>query len=264
MALHAWLCGDERPDWAKHLRSDAAGPFVRGLKYLQATEDSLLRPDNVNSYDKNPSIRKLLDQLVGRSASARVAALWELARCDNATAEAVEAVARCLDDAWPGLRAEAARTLAQWGVAAEAAIPRLADALYDGEEECRIAAAYALGMLHMQADSIVPQLADRLNDPPTIDAAAWALSRFGAEAAPAMPQMLAQLQDELERGVGAIDYLVYAIRHVSPNAEAEIRQVIASCDPETQPQAEEVMPEDGPPPNPPGRSGLRFWADGSA
>jgi len=261
MALHAWLRGDENPTWGGHLRRDAAEALDQGLRYLIQTKDSLLRRDNVRSRSRNLSVHELLDRLKQGSTSARAAALWELARGDLATAESVQAVTHGLADRQAGLRAEAARTLAAWGSAAETAIPHLGEALGDSDEEVRMASAYALGKLRQQPDVVVPELIDRLNDPETIDTVAWALAQFGSAAQLVLPQLLARLKDELGRGDGSIDYLAYAVRAIAPDAEAEIERLIESCDSELQPQARELLPESGPIPDPPGGNGLWFWAD---
>ncbi|MEN6450351.1 MAG: HEAT repeat domain-containing protein [Thermoguttaceae bacterium] len=262
MALHGWLCGDEKPAWLSHLRTDAADALTQGLRYLTATEHSLLRPDNLYSGDHAPSASSLIGQLGARHPADRVAALWEFARHDSATAEVVQAVTERLEDRYPGVRAEAARALAQWGPAADSAIPQLADVLEDADEEVRMAAAYAIGRLHGQAERVVPLLVRQLDDPLTVNTAAWALGQFGPAAASALPRLLVRLGDELGRGDGAIDYLSYAIRMISPDPETEIQRLVASCDEETQTQASELLPESGPIALPGGSTGVRFWAGG--
>jgi hypothetical protein len=261
MALHAWLCGEQRPDWASHLRLDAATAFTEGLRYLERTEDSLLRPDNLRRPDAN-SVDRLLDQLEQRSPSARVAALWELARLGTEAGKAVPAVVHCLADARTGIRAEAARTLAELGPSAEVAIHDLVAALDDPEEEVRAAAAFALGKLHLQPEIAIESLTDRLDDPSTLDTVAWALAQFGADARPALPRLLNNLRNELGRCSGAIDFLVYAVRAIAPDPEVEIRQLVDSCDPDLRQQAEHLIPESGPIAIPRGGSGWWSWADG--
>jgi len=260
MALHAWLRGDERPAWTGYLRRDAAEAFDQALRFLSGTEDSLLCPYSIRSWDQNPSIGKLLDRLERGSDSARVSALWELAQCGSVSAESVRAVTDCLVDRRVVLRAEAARTLAAWGPAAEPAIAELIDALGDGEDEVRMAAAYALGKLRLSPETVLPELADRLDDPAMIDTVAWALAQFGPAAEPTLPLLLSRLKNELGRGDGAIDYLVYAVRAISPDPDAELQSLIDSCDAELQPQARAILPEHGDINHPPGSNGLSVWA----
>lgn len=259
MALHAWLRGDDRPAWTGHLRRDAAEAFDQGLQFLSRTEDSLLCPFNIRSQDQNPSIGKLLDQLERGSNSARVAALWELARCDSVSAESVRAVTDCLADRQTAIRAEAVRTLAEWESASEPSIAELIEALDDREGEVRMAATYALGKLRLRPETVLPELADRLCKPETIDTVAWALAQFGPVAKPTLPLLLSNLKDELARGDGAIDYLAYAVRAISPDPDAELQSMIDSCDAELQPQARELLPEHGTIKHPPGSNGLSFW-----
>jgi hypothetical protein len=260
MALQAWLCGEERADWVGHLRHDAAEAFDAGLRYLVRTEDSLLRPDNLHHWDKNPSLDRLLGQLEQGTASQRVAVLWQLAQRGPAAGAVASSVALCLTDSRPGICAEAARALAEMGPVAEIAIPDLVDVMGHPDDEVRMAAAYALGKLHLQPELVVPELAEHLGDPGVLETAAWALAQFGDDAQPALPRLLARLKSELGRGHGAIDFLVYAVRAISPDAEADFRELIESCDADLQQQAGELIPEDGPMiPNPPGRSSLWFW-----
>ncbi len=79
MALHAWLRGEERPNWGNYLRDDAVYAFFEGLRYLTRTEDSLLRPDNLHQGNRSPTVHQLIDQLQQGSLSQHVAALWNLA-----------------------------------------------------------------------------------------------------------------------------------------------------------------------------------------
>lgn len=259
MALHAWLRGDERPAWSRHLRPDAAEAFEAGLRYLVRTEDSLLRRDNLHNWDNNPSLDRLSRQLDEGTASERVAALWQVAQRGPAAGAAAMAVARRLGDHRPDICAEAARTLGELGSAAADAVPELVDMLGHSDEDVRMAAAYALGRLRLQPELVVAELAERLGDPGVLETAAWSLAQFGAEAQPALPLLLARLKGELGRGHRTIDVLTYAVRAISPDAEAEFRQLIESCDPDLQQQAAELLPEHGPIPSPPGRNRMWFW-----
>jgi hypothetical protein len=262
LAILAWLRGEPKPAWARFLRHDAADAFGQGLDYLARTDDSLVRPENLNRNDPPPSLRKLLVQLEEGSGSEAVAALWELASRGQATGEAAASVAHCLTDRRPAIRAEAARTLATFGPSAQSAVEPLVDAMGDAEREVRAAAAYALGQLHLQGETAVPSLIDRLEDPETIETVAWALAQFGPAAAPALPRLLTTLRSQLGCLEEAIDYLVYAVRAIAPDPEAELRQLIESCDADLQLQADHLLPEPGPIVVPPGGHGWLFWADG--
>jgi hypothetical protein len=261
MALHAWLCDETQPTWVSHLRPDAASAFTEALRYLERTKDSLLRPDNLRQPDAT-SVDGLVRQLEHGTPSARVAALWELARRPAESGDAVPAIVRCLSNARTGIRAEAARTLAELGQLAESAIPTLADALDDSEKEVRSAAAFALGRLHLRPEIALEPLTDALDDPSTLATVPWALAQFGGDARPALPRLLRNLLGELGRCTGAIDYLVYAIRAIAADPDSEICQLVDSCDSDLQQQAEHLIPEAGPIANPPGGAGWWPWADG--
>lgn len=44
LALAAWCRNEERPSWAKHLRTDSRATFKQGLRYLRKTGDCTLQP----------------------------------------------------------------------------------------------------------------------------------------------------------------------------------------------------------------------------
>ena len=44
LALLAWVRGEDRPDWQKHLRFGVRGEFRQALRFLQKTGDARLRP----------------------------------------------------------------------------------------------------------------------------------------------------------------------------------------------------------------------------
>ena len=54
LALFAWVRGERRPDWARFLRPDAAQSLAAGLRYLDASQDSLLGPENVQ-FGRSPN-----------------------------------------------------------------------------------------------------------------------------------------------------------------------------------------------------------------
>lgn len=242
MALQAWLGGVERPAWIKWLRQDAAEMCRKGLDYLQATEDALLRPDNLHRTDWHSSPTRLLEMLERGGPSECLAALWELPN-DNRVADAlVAAVGERLNDRRPGIRAEAARTLVHLKPAAEAALPLLYDVLDDPELEVRAAAAYAVGRLQLQADRSTAELTARITDGQNIATLAWALAQYGAAARPALPALQTAFKRALEQIADVLDYLVYAIRTISPTPEEDLAAVTEMCDIELQRQLEGILP----------------------
>lgn len=260
MAIHAWLCNEKSPTWREYMRRDAAEAFDKGLNYLQKTEDSLLRPDNLHSGCTRLSLNQLLDHLECGTDAVCVTTLWDLAQRGEEASRAVSAVTELLTDRQPGIRAEAARTLARIGSTDETTVPPLLDALNAKDLEIRACAAYALGQLHLQPEIVVAELAERLEYPETIQTVAWALAQFSLAAEPALPKVLVALRAALERNHSAVDYLVYTIRAISPSPETEIHELIASCDMELQQQMEGILPEAGGSlPIPPGGRHWQFW-----
>lgn len=50
LAHAAWLRGEERPVWSRHLQADVRGPFEQGLRYLRETGDSKLAHRRVRPF----------------------------------------------------------------------------------------------------------------------------------------------------------------------------------------------------------------------
>ena len=102
------------------------------------------------------------------------------------------------------VRASAAFTLADMGKAAQEALPALIRATQDPSESVRRHATEGLGLIgqlvseDMDVSETVQVLATGLSDDyfPVRDNAARALAKFGALAEPAMPALVAQLEDE--------------------------------------------------------------------
>src|SRR5262249_56985026 len=77
MALFAWLRDERSPAWARVLRPDAAEALIAGLRYLRRTGDSLFRPDVVGvTRVQDPD--EVMARLASGTASARLAALWDV------------------------------------------------------------------------------------------------------------------------------------------------------------------------------------------
>ena len=123
LALFAWVRGEGRPNWAKLLPLDAAHALAAGLRFLQATEDSVFGPETCSSVDRPTPWYALLEQIQEGSPSACLAGLWELAQRPHDGREdlgqAVSLVRRHLSHRLPVIRAEAARSLAPLGSVVE-------------------------------------------------------------------------------------------------------------------------------------------------
>ena len=246
LALFAWVRGERRPEWAKFLRLDVAHALAAGLRYLDASADSLFGPESCRSADHPTSWNALLEQIEGGSASACVAGMWELAQRPRDGHEdlghAVNLVRRHLSHRLPAVRTEAARALAPLGSVAELAVDDLLRLLVDTNDEVRIASAYALGRLCMQPEKVVPNLVDALDDRDLLRPAAMAIAAYGPAARPAVPNLASALLKALaEAKYDDVDCLVHAIEATAADPLAELRQVLADCDAELRPQAEQIL-----------------------
>lgn len=195
MALFAWVRGEASPAWANSLREDAAGALRNGLRYLRKTGDSLFRQD---TFGVAPPVRESsrADEIMARldkgTASARLAALWEVREQALLGPEWVEAVAQRLGDRDPAVAAEAAHVLAGFGEAAAPKCQRLREALRARDTGVRAAAATALGELRFEPAAVVPELCLLLEeaDDRVFLTAAMALARYAAPIEPAALKLL--------------------------------------------------------------------------
>jgi hypothetical protein len=253
LALFAWVRNECSPEWAGFLRLDAAHTLSAGLRFLDATADSLFGPDTCCSLDRPTSWHALLEQVGGGSPSACVAGLWELAQRPRDSREdlgqAVCLVHGQLFHRMPAVRAEAARALAPLGQAAEPALDDLVQLLVDTNDEVRVAAAYALGRLGTQPEEVVPNLLEALDDRDLLRPAAVAIAAYGPAARSAVPSLAAALSKALaETEYADVDSLVYALEATAADPAAELRRVLAACDAEFRPQAEQILADRHPVP----------------
>lgn len=246
LALFAWARGERRPDWAEFLRLDAAHTLAAGLRYLDATEDSLFGPETCRSAERPTSWCALLEQIEGGSPAICIAGLWELAQRPHDGREdlghAVFLVRRHLSHRSPAVRAEAARALAPLGSVAEPALDDLIRLLFDTNNEVCVASAYALGRLCMQPEKVVPNLMDVLDDRDLLWPVAMAIAAYGPAARSTVPRLASALLKALAKTeYGNVDCLVHAIEATAADPVAELRQVLADCDEELRPQAEQIL-----------------------
>jgi hypothetical protein len=246
LALFAWLREERTPAWAGFLRLDAGDTFAAGLRFLEATEDSLFTPDTAGALDRPTCWYDLLQQIEGRSASACLAGMWELARCPRDSREdlgqAVLLVRQRLSDRSSAIRAEAARTLASLGPAAEPALDDLIRCLDDADSDVRVATVFALGRLAMQPETVLPPLLEALADRHLARPAAVAIAAYGPVARWAVPRLAAALLQALAKAEYAnVDGFVHAVGATAADPEAELGRVLDDCDSESRPQAEHIL-----------------------
>jgi hypothetical protein len=262
LALFAWVRGERRPDWAKFLRLDVAHALAAGLRYLDASKDSLFGPETCRSADHPTLWSALLEEIEGGSASTCVAGMWELAQRPYGSREdleyAVNLVRQHLSHRLPELRAEAARTLAALGSAAEPAVDDLLRLLVDTNSDVRMASVYTLGRLCMQPENVVPNLVDAIDDSDLLRSAVTAIAAYGPAARPAVPRLTSALLTAMAKTeYDNVDCLVHAIEATSADPAAEFRHVLADCDKELRPQAERILADRHPVPT--GTSAPGAW-----
>ena len=241
-ALFAFVRDEPNPPWSEHLRLDARAALQGGLRYLHKTGDSLFHPDTVREQIPPLTPAKAIEFLRTGSPTVRLATLWDVGEAALADPEVLAAVQRCLDDRDTHIIAEAARTLAIFGVAAEGAIPRLLDMLWRGETPIKIGAAEALRAIRSRAEIVVPELNVLLTDgnSEVVAAAARALRQFGRQAASAVPHLLATLKSALLGGQSVDSYSLIATLQV---ASEDPQQVLCDhfADPELRRNALEML-----------------------
>lgn len=235
LALFLHMRGERQPAWTALLRPDAAEPLARGLRYLQKTGDSLFLPETIRSRPRPASLPTLVDRLRDRSASFRLAALWDLRGLDTLSREAFVAVMGALDDSDPAVVVAATEICASRGAAAADAVPELVRMLSSSRPHVRAGAADALGSIGSQPEVVVPELCHLLDDADTavVEAAIRALTRFGHRAAASLPQLLDRIADSAVRCDHALaDALAVAIVALSPDPRHLIDERFGRGDPE--------------------------------
>ncbi|MFO7901474.1 MAG: HEAT repeat domain-containing protein [Planctomycetota bacterium] len=195
LALFVHGRGEKRLGRRHAVQEDAFVVCNRSLRYLHRTGDTLLTVDRVRREPGDRTTEELSRQLNAGSASARIAALWELRDPDRAR-EAMEPVSRCLHHRLPAIREEAAKTISLYGPAAQDALPLLMDLLYDSRYSIRAAAAAAVGTLGNYSAETLAHVASLLRDsnPYVVYHAAMAIRNFGAAAEDAIPDVFAALR----------------------------------------------------------------------
>ena len=205
-------------------------PLRDGLRFLRDSDDTLFHPDTIRTPKAPVSVGELTYRVREGTPSVCLASLWELAEKGPAAAEAVEAVAGCLDDEDPFLVAEAARTLGALGPAAAPTLPRLLKALRTGGAQVRAGVASALGRVGLEPDATVPQLTLLLADssPAVVPEAARSLGAFGLRAGPALPELLDALRKLLIECDGpAAEVLLGALAAVASDPHRELEDYFA-------------------------------------
>jgi HEAT repeats len=247
LAVFAYVRGEDRPQWARHLRTDAAVTLRAGLGYLLRTGDSLFRPDATEGPRPRPTPDDVTERLGDRSPTVRLGALWDMRAIDPSPIELVPAVEACLRDRDTDVQCEAAKALGRFGAAAVRAIPVLLQAVDRGRPENRAAALYALGAIRPDPAEILPTLTYALRDDSyeVASAAAAAIGRYGPAAVSAEPALLTAIEAAALTDYHRLIQLVAALRAVSADPRARIREHFAGSDGEIRRLALGVLKDQG-------------------
>ncbi len=205
---------------------DAQGATLQLITLLKSDKDDLVRAAAARSLGyiaepTGPEIAPLADAIVDRDVRVRRAAVRALVRIHPDPKLTTPIYLKVLEDADPGIAAEAIATAAEmgekivpraiaglavpkaryWallllediGPAAKSAAPEVAKLLSDEQPEVRMHAALTLGEIGPDAAAAVPQLISALNDKEAAVkiGAAYALGKIGAkEASGALKQAM--------------------------------------------------------------------------
>lgn len=255
LALFAWMRGERRPDWAKHLRRDSRAVLEQSLKYLEKTEDSLFTPATAGRSIDPKSVPVVADELIADSDGRKIAALWDLGERGTEASSAVDAVLTMLSHRSPAVRATALSTLTEiCGPHAEAERAVLLK-LRDAHPEVRSYATSAFAAVATNRDEAIDELTGALTDESSAVVlwAATALATFGREAERSAEALIRPIHRALVRcNVKQATTYLGALDAVHPQAEALLQEKIS--DPELFREAGEIL-RDLRTPDPPAEAG---------
>jgi hypothetical protein len=234
-ALFAFMRAERNPEWAKHLRLDAAESLRMGLRYLRKTNDTAFHPDTVGQPQVRASADEIMNQLKTGTPSVRIAALWEIRDHQVSTPAIVEQVAWFVSGRDADIARAACDALAALGSAAADAVPEIISALQAPDEETRIGAALALGAICAGAEQTVAALGFALEDDcaDVVKAAAEGLRPFGLQANIVVPRLLAALSKAFaDCNHPRIEALVATLQAIASNPSQQLREYYDQRDPE--------------------------------
>lgn len=242
LAIFSWLRGERSPRWARHLRLNAREPLNIGLRYLYRKRDCYIMPETLRTAIQ-PALSELESRLCHGTPTAKVHALWDLARHDEGRSHAV-LVRRLTCNRNPAVRAAAMKALADLQLRDELSVRDLTTALCDANCDVRVAAAKALGVLTVGDAEAILELGHALSDaePIVVEAAAAALREYGEQAAPAVKDVLAALHNAfIECDYEMIDVLIDVLRRAAADPGQSINDYFTERDPEFRQKAIDAL-----------------------
>lgn len=226
LALFTYLRGEEKPPWARYLRTDAFHVLKKGIKFLFATGDTILHADKLQKRLHPPLAAEACDLLRDGSPTEQVVTLWQLDRNPLHETCVIDAIAGKLFDPDWTIAATAAEALVPLGEAAVHTIPSLLKTLGSNQTRVRASVLNALGGIRSDSKSVIPAIAFYLRDDNRHVAmcAANALGAFGTEAGRYVAELLAAVDKALwKEPTKSIYWFALALIHIEPNPEQQIR-----------------------------------------
>jgi len=239
LALHTWLRQERSPQWTQNLCVDTRSGYLRSLKFLRRTGDSVCTRESLMGDRPKLNCDTLREQLAGKRLSARVAAFWSLKDFDEAE-KLSDLVLAGLYDRRPAIRAESAMALTQFPQVAESAVDVLFD-LFTEETDSQVrgAAASALSVCSGQRGRVIDLLGSALRDEDryVLTVASRLLQQFGSEAEPVLNSVLFAMRSALVRcDHRLIDLLTETLFAIQPDPTESVMAYFDD-DPELRQQA---------------------------
>ncbi len=253
-ALLEWIEQNHEPEQtvAASLAAIASHPQTNGLGWyypgqVNSTTEAVvavlaqLGPAGEMALDQQvlPSI---IEQLESPDPAVRYHMAWTLRRLGNRAEPARPALVQRTADPIEDVRKAAYGTLHQLGVPAEM-VPKITQHLQHDDEAVRLDAAYALYWLPAQPAALPDYLVALRDEKSTIqNAGAEAIGKLGPAAAPAVPELIQQIQaiepDQLNQmGVILDQGPLKALGRIGEPAVAPLSQLLSDPNPASRYQA---------------------------
>ena len=250
LAARAYIREEDVLDWNADLRPDAHTVLDESLRYLHKTHDTVFSRDVLTAPRSSLSEQAIAEELRGKSASARIAAMWvcadRYAAAEDGPAHLGGLVFDCLRHKQGDVRAVAAEIMPRFQRTSDAAF-ELSEALKDRSDRVRAAAALALQKyVGIEEALVVDALSDGLQDDVRLVSlrSANSLAAFGRQAQGAVKRLLQRLRRSLN-DCNDGDAMVYlrAITAISPEPREKLEEFFGAGDEEYLKFALELLAE---------------------
>ena len=145
LALLAMIQNNQKPEWRNELRQDAFDSLVKGIKFLNKTEDSIFEPEKpiLDQW----TLEECIYRLGTKSDTNQLAALWQLKDTldEELDARVVEPVIQCLRSNEVAIRRQAA-SLIGYAAVSNRVFEQIDRCIGDNDAEVRGHLARAVGL----------------------------------------------------------------------------------------------------------------------